>query len=564
MIYLTVAHGPDRGRFFTLDAEQSYLIGRASENLILEDRKLSRYHARLDCHDGDWFISDLGSTNGTFVNGERVDRRCRLFDGDRVQLGLTLLVFGSSAYHRQTLPAAPVSQSPGEDASAGTGGVEIEQEDDQEHDQAAFDTGDAPPTLPVPRGRTTLTLRDAAAPSGDSLPVHVGEGPAELSLYGHGGRRPASQRGLWLVFAAVLLIGAALFGLYLYDSHRREVLMMQLAADSRFDPDQTRRDRMLANILGQVRSRENDEVTAELLNQVLEELSRQSALAHTTAKKQTALSQQLQRSLGEAPSGSAPGPDADATGQLKRLVERTAKELSEQESARREQLALQSQTVRLLRELLTELRGEEGSPPALAPGEAEAARAGDSDDRPAPESPKASVPRRMVFLVDTSEAMSPVMTAVRALLERTFERLDADRSFTVIAYRQQSVGDMASGELWPVHPSRRREAAAWLGGLDARGGAGGFDRALEQAAAHEPDAVWVFAPRLPADLDPKQMDFASLGFQRPPVIHTMQLLEQDPKASMAALAERTNGRHLVLRTSQLKQFDPTLGPTARR
>jgi pSer/pThr/pTyr-binding forkhead associated (FHA) protein len=67
------------------------VVGRGPGCAVaLSDDSVSRRHARLVFRDGAWIIQDLGSTNGTIVNGERVGR-CRLELGDRVRLGDQLL-----------------------------------------------------------------------------------------------------------------------------------------------------------------------------------------------------------------------------------------------------------------------------------------------------------------------------------------------------------------------------------------------------------------------------------------------------------------------------------------
>jgi pSer/pThr/pTyr-binding forkhead associated (FHA) protein len=70
-------------------------IGRADDNAIslAGDDFASGHHARVEsARDGVWIV-DLGSTNGTFVNGERLNGRTRLHDGDLVQIGDTELKF---------------------------------------------------------------------------------------------------------------------------------------------------------------------------------------------------------------------------------------------------------------------------------------------------------------------------------------------------------------------------------------------------------------------------------------------------------------------------------------
>jgi hypothetical protein len=64
-----------------------FTLGRGLENdLVIEDRRVSRYHAQLRDVQGRLSVVDLESTNGTFVNGERV-HECVLRDGDRLSLG---------------------------------------------------------------------------------------------------------------------------------------------------------------------------------------------------------------------------------------------------------------------------------------------------------------------------------------------------------------------------------------------------------------------------------------------------------------------------------------------
>jgi len=70
------------------------MIGRSSESLSLTDQTISRRHAELTPDDGRWFINDLESANGTFVNGIRVAERRPLQPGDQVRVGMTLIAVG--------------------------------------------------------------------------------------------------------------------------------------------------------------------------------------------------------------------------------------------------------------------------------------------------------------------------------------------------------------------------------------------------------------------------------------------------------------------------------------
>ncbi len=97
-VNLKVLAGPYQGRIFTFNQHDSFLIGRANEaNLCLpDDRFFSRNHCLLEINPPHSFLRDLGSTNGTFVNGQRV-KEAFLKNSDRIQCGATILVVEVSA-----------------------------------------------------------------------------------------------------------------------------------------------------------------------------------------------------------------------------------------------------------------------------------------------------------------------------------------------------------------------------------------------------------------------------------------------------------------------------------
>ena len=73
--------------------ERAVIMGRRRSNdICLEDSNISRVHASIDYLEGSHFITDLGSTNGTFVNGARVSKK-KLAKGDRIRIGTTILEF---------------------------------------------------------------------------------------------------------------------------------------------------------------------------------------------------------------------------------------------------------------------------------------------------------------------------------------------------------------------------------------------------------------------------------------------------------------------------------------
>ena len=84
--------GPAHGSVFRV-GESGATLGRLPENTIcLTDGRLSRHHARIDFRDDAFWITDLGSQNGTLVNDRPVTEAARLQPGDTVELGTTRLV----------------------------------------------------------------------------------------------------------------------------------------------------------------------------------------------------------------------------------------------------------------------------------------------------------------------------------------------------------------------------------------------------------------------------------------------------------------------------------------
>jgi signal transduction histidine kinase/pSer/pThr/pTyr-binding forkhead associated (FHA) protein len=91
---LLVTHGLEEGRRYTLDKSVAR-IGRDAANPIrIPDNELSRQHAEIRFENGEYSIVDLISSNGTFVNGQRVSES-KLSSGDRIQVGKTVLLFGT-------------------------------------------------------------------------------------------------------------------------------------------------------------------------------------------------------------------------------------------------------------------------------------------------------------------------------------------------------------------------------------------------------------------------------------------------------------------------------------
>lgn len=84
---LTVLVGGDVGAVFVLDRATTLLGRDADATVSVDDDGVSRRHAQIVLHNGGYELEDLGSTNGTFVDGERVEGLRTLEDGCRIHLG---------------------------------------------------------------------------------------------------------------------------------------------------------------------------------------------------------------------------------------------------------------------------------------------------------------------------------------------------------------------------------------------------------------------------------------------------------------------------------------------
>jgi hypothetical protein len=90
---LCVSKGSLLGRMFKI--EDGHTIGRTDADLVLEDLKVSGLHAKLAVQGGECTITDHGSTNGTWVNDQRIRKPTRLQENDLVKVGDTVFIFKS-------------------------------------------------------------------------------------------------------------------------------------------------------------------------------------------------------------------------------------------------------------------------------------------------------------------------------------------------------------------------------------------------------------------------------------------------------------------------------------
>lgn len=88
---LAILDGPDAGSVFRIDRPR-VTIGRANADLTLNDSEASRNHAAVEVRDAFCTLTDLGSTNGTLVSGQKIEGAVELSDKSEFQVGATVLM----------------------------------------------------------------------------------------------------------------------------------------------------------------------------------------------------------------------------------------------------------------------------------------------------------------------------------------------------------------------------------------------------------------------------------------------------------------------------------------
>ena len=115
---LVIRQGPQAGMSFPLTGQQSVIGREEGLEIVLQDPESSRRHSRVYWQAGRYVIEDMGSTNGTFVNGIQITGPQFLNAGDSIGVGQTALVFQVSSggqfgaapqYQAAPPPASPVS-----------------------------------------------------------------------------------------------------------------------------------------------------------------------------------------------------------------------------------------------------------------------------------------------------------------------------------------------------------------------------------------------------------------------------------------------------------------------
>ncbi|MDX1960958.1 MAG: FHA domain-containing protein [Leptospiraceae bacterium] len=92
-VFIILKEGPHPGRQFSVNKEEIIIGSSPSSDLILLDKTISATHAKIKKISGDYYIYDLASSRGIFVNGKKILKPRQLNDFDEIRLGRALLIF---------------------------------------------------------------------------------------------------------------------------------------------------------------------------------------------------------------------------------------------------------------------------------------------------------------------------------------------------------------------------------------------------------------------------------------------------------------------------------------
>lgn len=114
-VNLLVRQGPQIGLQFSITTNRVILGREETCDIVIQDAEVSRRHCQISWEGNAYVIQDLGSTNGTFVNGSQITVPRVLTNGDTIGLGQTTLIFEnqeSSSWSQEAYAGSAQQQAP--------------------------------------------------------------------------------------------------------------------------------------------------------------------------------------------------------------------------------------------------------------------------------------------------------------------------------------------------------------------------------------------------------------------------------------------------------------------
>ena len=209
---LVIRSGPSVGKIYSLDKNEMFLGRDLSNDIVINDPEISRRHARLYSQGTTYVIEDLGSTNGTFVNGQRLMGPNVLRPGDMMAFGERVsMAFEAVDFDQDATIVSPTARPvPGNEGPAQIYPPFPEQ-------QAA-----PPPPPAYNVSQQPSYQQPAAYPPPPSAPPsqvgsYAGQVPSAYAPETPSGRRIPT---VWIVVVAILLLACILVAILLWNAPR--------------------------------------------------------------------------------------------------------------------------------------------------------------------------------------------------------------------------------------------------------------------------------------------------------------------------------------------------------
>lgn len=196
---LVMRSGPSVGKVYPLDKNEMFLGRDLSNDIVINDPEISRRHSRLYMQGNSFAVEDLGSTNGTFVNGQRLMGPNMLRPGDVITFGERMsLVFESSDFDQDATMVSPAARP-------------------------AYDDQGVPPAqvYTPPPSYTPAQAASYPAPASQQparpVDAYAGQVPSAYAP-----EVPAERRSpvIWIIVAAVVLLSCLCVAVLLWNAPR--------------------------------------------------------------------------------------------------------------------------------------------------------------------------------------------------------------------------------------------------------------------------------------------------------------------------------------------------------
>ena len=555
MLILIAANGPDKGRVFEFPEDDSRVLGRGSGPRCLLDNTASRMHAEVTCRDGQWFLNDLHSTNGTFLNGQKIASETLIKEGDHVQIGCTQLA-ASYAHNDATI----------------AGNIALVQ---SRPEDVALDNNVNTPARSTTLARTPYPgLNPNVIQTAGGQPVWVQQAPQNAST-------PISR---WLVVLTAAMI--LYFGIDVYYQHRLETnIRNQAQQPVSLKPEL---EQKITSFIDDytVAQDQPAQVNKALLAQVQE-----------TAQHQKATQLELQENkkhLQELTAAIQKLPAINEQALIQKISSAIQSELEEKPEAPKEKDdtnqvltdslgAVQAQIQALLNEI-NSLKTQQFSAivnteqASTTPTGANSREPDHDDQTPTPHSGKLSNDnaaltqasettggvlisdpfvnaKKIVFVVDASGSLIDSMPRVADEVSRKVAQLDVNREFSVFFYQNDRVIEAPPSGLKPGSDPMKNGVSAWIkpsaGHIHPSGSSNPVD-ALQKAMSYQPDLIYIYSDTItgnrPGEISHLQLlqELDQLNKDRVTRISTVQFFYEDPQETLRTIAFEHGGAYLFI------------------